>query len=88
MLVTVTSTRKISKMKQHLGKYRVLYLVVTFWQLSQGYIIFRKEMEVTWNNRGEQYRAEATVMEDKLRNTEQAMMKVRINFHFIVFQCT
>jgi len=37
---------------------------------------FRKEMEVTWNNRGEQYRAEATVMEDKLRNTEQAMMKM------------
>ena len=35
-------------------------------------------MEVTWNSRGEQYRAEATVMEDKLRNTEQAMMKVRI----------
>ena len=46
---------------------------------------FRKEMEVTWNNRGEQYRAEATVMEDKLRNTEQAMMKVRINFHLIRF---
>merc|ERR1719341_471395 len=37
---------------------------------------FRKEMEVTWNSRGEQYRADATVMEDKLRNTEQAMMKM------------
>merc|ERR1719419_401378 len=37
---------------------------------------FRKEMEITWNSRGEQYRAEATVMADKLMNTEQAMMKM------------
>ena len=41
----------------------------------------RKEMEVTWNSRGEQYRAEANVMEDKLRNTEQAMMKVIDRYH-------
>ena len=46
--------------------------------LSKHYDMFRKEMEVTWNSRGEQYRADATVMEDKLRNTEQAMMKVGI----------
>ena len=35
-------------------------------------------MEVTWNSRGEQYRTESDLMEDKLRNTEQAMMKVII----------
>ena len=38
--------------------------------------VIRKEMEITWNSRGEQYRAEATIMADKLMNTEQAMMKV------------
>ena len=37
-------------------------------------------MEVTWNSRGEQYRAEAILMEDKLRNTEQAMMKVIMKY--------
>jgi len=37
---------------------------------------FRKEMEITWNSRGEQYRAEADLMEDKLRDTEQAMIKM------------
>jgi len=37
---------------------------------------FRKEMEVTWNSRGQQYTADANVMEDKLRTTEQAMMKM------------
>ena len=64
-------------MRQHSGTARRFLISA---EIYCGFCLCRKEMEVTWNSRGEQYRAEAILMEDKLRNTEQAMMKVIMKY--------
>ena len=41
---------------------------------------FRKEMEVTWNSRGEEYRSESNSLADKLVATEQSLAKAQSGF--------
>lgn len=41
---------------------------------------FRKEMEVTWNSRGEEYRAESHSLAEKLTVTEQSLAKAQSGF--------
>ena len=38
---------------------------------------FRKEMEATWNQKGEDYKTQIEKIEEKLRNAELAVSKVR-----------
>ena len=40
---------------------------------------FRKEMEASWNMRGEEFKCGVTEMEDKLRSAEQKVEKVRVS---------
>ena len=45
----------------------------------QGLILdhfFRKEMEVTWNLKGEEYKTQVSLIEEKLRTAELAISKV------------
>ena len=37
---------------------------------------FRKEMEATWNQKGEEYKTQIEKIEEKLRNAELAVSKV------------
>ena len=37
----------------------------------------RKEMEATWNQKGEDYKTQIEKIEEKLRNAELAVSKVR-----------
>merc|ERR1719402_964103 len=45
---------------------------------------FRKEMEVTWNSRGEQYRAESSQLEARVRTTEEVLEKVSTAYRTLV----
>merc|ERR1719402_1608661 len=45
---------------------------------------FRKEMEVTWNSRGEQYRAESSQLEARVRTTEELLEKVSTAYRTLV----
>ena len=41
---------------------------------------FRKEMEETWNRRGEEFKAQVEMMEEKLRNAQLAVSKINSSF--------
>merc|ERR1719402_241912 len=45
---------------------------------------FRKEMEVTWNSRGEQYRNEASILEGRVQKTEELLEKVSTAYRTLV----
>ena len=39
--------------------------------------VFRKKMEVTWNLKGEEYKTQVSLIEEKLRTSELAISKVK-----------
>ena len=67
----MSSIRRISKQKLHLGESKVRVL-----NISHCFKHFRKEMEATWNKKGEDYKSQVEQIEEKLRNTELAVSKV------------
>ena len=48
---------------------------------------FRKEMEASWNMRGEEFKCGVTEMEDKLRSAEQKVEKVRVSNYLTRLDC-
>ena len=69
----MSSIRKISKQKLHLGESKVQVLNISH---CFKHCCCRKEMEATWNKKGEDYKSQVEQIEEKLRNTELAVSKV------------
>ena len=71
-MIIAPSTRRISRQKRHLGECFELLIKYCVYKIEQ----FRKEMEATWNQKGEEYKTQIEKIEEKLRNAELAVSKV------------
>ena len=70
-----SETKELSKERDHLSNNCEKYKEDLSIEAK-----FRKEMEVTWNSRGEEYRSESNSLADKLVATEQSLAKAQSGF--------